>query len=162
MFMKKIIVLSDSHGNVNNMIFAVRQVRPDMMIHLGDCWSDAVRLQKKYPDIPMEHVPGNCDCTLEPAERILFIEGKKVMICHGHTYHVKSGYLSLELAAREKGAELVLFGHTHRVFYDWHNHLKMFNPGSIGAPGFGTPPSYGVLSLDEGTGQADMEVRYIE
>lgn len=162
MSMKKILVLSDSHGNINNMIFAVKQVRPDMIIHLGDCWSDSVMLQKKFPDIPMERVPGNCDCTLEPLERILYIEGKKVMICHGHTYNVKTGYLRLELAAREKEADLVLFGHTHRVFYDWHNDLRILNPGSIGAPGYGTPPSYGILFLDEGTGRADMDVRYIE
>ncbi len=144
------------------MIFAVRQVQPDMIIHLGDCWSDSVRLQKKYPNVPMERVPGNCDCTLEPLERILYIEGKRVMICHGHVYNVKMGYLTLELAAKEKEADLVLFGHTHRVFYDWHNGLRFFNPGSIGAPGYGTPPSYGVLLLDEGTGQIDMDVRYME
>ena len=36
--MKRILVLSDSHGNVNNMIYAVKETDPDMIIHLGDCW----------------------------------------------------------------------------------------------------------------------------
>ena len=160
--MKKILVLSDSHGNINNMIYAVKSNRPDMIIHLGDCWADAVNLQKKYPDIPMERVPGNCDCTLETPVRILYIEGIKILICHGHTYGVKGGYLNLELAAREKEVDIALFGHTHRVFYDWHNGVKLFNPGSIGSPGYGAPPSYGLLYVDGQTGKTDMDVLYIE
>ena len=61
--MKRVLVLSDSHGNVNNMVHAVKETDPDMIIHLGDCWTDAVRLKKKFPEIPMEQVPGNCDCS---------------------------------------------------------------------------------------------------
>jgi hypothetical protein len=160
--MKKILVLSDSHGNIQNMIYAVKQTRPDMIFHLGDCWSDAEQLHRKFKNIPMEHVPGNCDCTLEPPERILYIEGKKILLCHGHAYNVKMGLLSLEYAAKEKEVDLALFGHTHRVFYDLHNGIGMFNPGSIGAPGFGIPPSYGILTLDGDTGKMQMDVAYIE
>ena len=36
------------------------------------------------------------------------------------------------------------------------------NPGSIGAPGWGTPPSYGILELDEEQGIVDMNILYIE
>ena len=35
-YMKRILVLSDSHGNVNNMVTAVGRLHPDMIIHLGD------------------------------------------------------------------------------------------------------------------------------
>ena len=35
--MKRILVLSDSHGNVNNMVTAVGRLHPDMIIHLGRC-----------------------------------------------------------------------------------------------------------------------------
>ena len=80
--MKRVLVLSDSHGNLNNMIYAVKTVSPELIIHLGDCWADATLLQKKFPNIPMEQVPGNCDCTQEFAERVLLIEGKSVLICH--------------------------------------------------------------------------------
>ena len=94
--MKKILVLSDSHGNVNNMVLAVRSASPDLIIHLGDCWSDAQKLRLKFPGIPMEQVPGNCDCNQEFQERELLIEGKRILICHGHTFNVKAGYLNLE------------------------------------------------------------------
>lgn len=45
--MKRILVLSDSHGNVNNMVTAVGRLHPDMIIHLGDCWADAEPLIMK-------------------------------------------------------------------------------------------------------------------
>jgi len=36
-----ILVLSDSHGNISNMEEAVEREKPDMILHLGDCWRDA-------------------------------------------------------------------------------------------------------------------------
>ena len=77
--MKRILVLSDSHGNVNNMVTAVGRLHPDMIIHLGDCWADAEQLHRKFPMTVMEQVPGNCDCRQEVQERILLIEGKKIL-----------------------------------------------------------------------------------
>lgn len=160
--LKKILVLSDSHGNLNNMVYAVKYEQPDMLLHLGDCWADAQKLKKKFPDIPLEQVPGNCDCNQEFQERILLIEGKRVFICHGHTQNVKAGYLNLQYTAQEEEVDVALFGHTHRVFYGNHNGIIYLNPGSIGAPGYGVPPSYGVLEIDEGTGQIDYDVKYLE
>ena len=34
----KYLVLSDSHGNVDNMVRAVELVKPHGIIHLGDGW----------------------------------------------------------------------------------------------------------------------------
>ena len=160
--MKKILVLSDSHGNLNNMVLAVKQAQPDMMIHLGDCWADAQRLHLKFPQIPMEQVPGNCDCRDEFYERELLIEGKHVLICHGHTFNVKAGYLNMRYAAEERKVDVVLFGHTHCVFYDTCNRISYMNPGSIGAPPRGIPPSYGILELDSLTGRIEKDVFYLE
>ncbi|MCM1106762.1 MAG: metallophosphoesterase [Blautia sp.] len=160
--MKKILVLSDSHGNLNNMVFAATAVSPDMIIHLGDCWADAGQLKRKFPTIPMERVPGNCDYEHEFLERVLLIEGKRVLLCHGHTFNVKAGYLALELGAKEREVDAALFGHTHRVFYETHNGITLLNPGSIGSPPYGVPPSYGILEIDGGTGAMSYDVRYIE
>ncbi len=160
--MKKILVISDSHGNWENAVEAVRKEEPDMLIHLGDGWSDMAHIRELFPNLPVEQVPGNCDYAQEPPVRVLIIEGRRIMICHGHTYGVKMSLLSLQLAAREKEAELVMFGHTHRVFYDWHNGVRMFNPGSIGAPGYGIAPSYGILTVDAASGLLGTEVFYLE
>ncbi len=160
--MKKILVLSDSHGNVNNMILAVKRENPDMILHLGDCMADALFLHKKFPNIPMEQVPGNCDYSQEFAERLIEVEGKKIFFCHGHSLNVKASYLPLQMRAREMEADAALFGHTHQIFYDKHNHINFLNPGSIGAPRYGNEPSYGLVLVDEGTGSLDIGVRYLE
>ena len=57
----KILVLSDSHGAVSPMEQAVEQTSPDLILHLGDCWRDGERLHDRFPSIPLEQVPGNCD-----------------------------------------------------------------------------------------------------
>ena len=160
--MKRILVLSDSHGNVNNMVLAVRNENPDMIIHLGDCWSDAAQLQKKFPHIPMEQVPGNCDCSHEFEERILMIEGRRVFICHGHTMNVKASYLRLAMTAKAEGVDAALFGHTHCVYHDFYEGIVYLNPGSIGAPPYGTPPSYGILTIDGGTDLMDTDIIYMD
>lgn len=36
----RILVLSDSHGNVDNMARAVELTAPDRVLHLGDCQRD--------------------------------------------------------------------------------------------------------------------------
>ncbi len=158
--MKRVLVLSDSHGNVGRMETAVEATKPDLIIHLGDCITDARELQERYPRIRMEMVPGNCDCSLDDSERMLVIEGHYVMLCHGHTRQVKNHVFSLLMAAKEKGAELALFGHTHMVFQDWHEGVRLYNPGSIGSPGLHIPPSYGVITFTEK--DIHMETVYME
>ena len=70
----KILVLSDSHGNVRNMEEAAARTAPRMIFHLGDCWRDGERLHDRFPDIPFYQVPGNCDFRPgEPSERLVSV-----------------------------------------------------------------------------------------
>ena len=59
----KIIVFSDSHNNVYNMIEVVKACETDasLIVHLGDMTADSRRLHEKFPDIPMIYVKGNND-----------------------------------------------------------------------------------------------------
>lgn len=144
----KILVLSDSHGNVENMAKAVELVQPRLILHLGDVMRDAEKLRHLFPDIPMECVPGNCDLRPgEPAERLLFLEDKRVLICHGHTYGVKQSLTRAGLAADEKQLDLFLFGHTHRPLWDYHGRTVFVNPGSIGSC---IRPTYAVVEIENG------------
>ena len=144
----KILVLSDSHGNVSNMAAAVEQSAPRMIFHLGDCWRDAGKLHDLFPDIPLEQVPGNCDYRpSEPAEKLLFVEDKRILLCHGHTYGVKQSLLTAGYAAEEQNLDLFLFGHTHRPLVDMRGKTLFLNPGSIGDH---FRPFYGVVTLENG------------
>lgn len=141
----KILVLSDSHGSLSNMLRAVERESPRMILHLGDCWRDGERLHDAFPDIEFHQVPGNCDCRpAEPAERLLFIEDKRLLICHGHTYGVKQSLLSAGYAAEEQNLDCFLFGHTHKPLVDMRGKTLFLNPGSIGDY---FHPFYGVLTI---------------
>ena len=144
----KILVLSDSHGNVDNMVLAVDQTKPDMILHLGDVMRDGEKLHGFFPSIPFEQVPGNCDyAAFDPPEKLLFLEDKRILMCHGHTLHVKSGLLTAMYAAMEQKADVFLFGHTHRIFSETRNGVAMLNPGSIGDSRY---PTYGILEISTG------------
>lgn len=150
----KILVLSDSHGSVSNMEQAVELTDPDEIFHLGDCWRDAEKLHDLYPAVPMEQVPGNCDFRpLEPAEKLLLRGGRRILICHGHTYGVKQSLLSAGYAAQERQADLFLFGHTHRPFCDQRGGSLLLNPGSIGDFAH---PSYAVVRVEAGVLRTEL------
>lgn len=150
----KILVFSDSHGSVSGMEQAVEREKPDCIFHLGDGWHDAERLHSCYPDIPMEKVPGNCDFQpLEQNVKLVMAEGKRIVLCHGHMYRVKSGLLDAGYAAREKKADLFLFGHTHVPTQEWVGGSLLLNPGSIG---YGRDPSYAVVRIEDGKLSASL------
>ena len=75
----KVLVLSDSHGNLSNMMRAVEQESPRMILHLGDCWRDGERLHDRFPSLPLEQVYGNCDYLRgsREAEKLLCLGDKR-------------------------------------------------------------------------------------
>lgn len=146
--MRKILLMSDSHGNPENMMQAVAKEAPDMVLFMGDGWRDLQQLKRRYPKLEMHSVVGNCDWTEGPSELVLEVEGHRILMCHGHRYSVKSSLLSLQLAAHQAEADVVLFGHTHMLFYDWYDGLVIVNPGSIGDPRPGASATYALLLID--------------
>ncbi len=145
----KLLVLSDSHGNVDNMVRAVERTCPDMICHLGDVMPDGAKLHNRFPAIPFEQVPGNCDWgAFGPAEKLLCVEDRRILLCHGHTFHVKESLLTAMYAAQERRADILLFGHTHKVFSETRNGVAMLNPGSIGDRSY---PTYGIVELTGGS-----------
>ncbi|MBM6937557.1 metallophosphoesterase family protein, partial [Pseudoflavonifractor phocaeensis] len=100
----KILVFSDSHGNTKTMMELVERHKPDRILHLGDVVRDAYTLREAFPDIPLDLVRGNCDGWLpEPEELHVTLEGRKLFLCHGHTYHVKYDWGEAAIAARAEG-----------------------------------------------------------
>lgn len=59
--MLKVIVFSDSHGDVNHMAAAVEQEEPDLVLHLGDYWEDARELSWIYPELTTNRCPATAD-----------------------------------------------------------------------------------------------------
>jgi len=140
----KILVFSDSHGNLSNMVHAVEHQQPDCIFHLGDGWHDAQQLQTLFPQIPLEQVCGNCDMVPgAPAEKLLTLAGHQILLCHGHRYGVKQSLLRAGYTAQERNLCAFLFGHTHCPLIDRQGNCLFFNPGSIGS----YRPTYGLLTV---------------
>lgn len=144
----KLLILSDSHGDVGAMVDVVEREKPDEIIHLGDCWEDAGELGYVYPDIPMVRVPGNCDFVSgKPGRLTIAREGKTILLAHGHQWRVKSGPLLALETGREQGADIVLFGHTHEAMCRQELGMWLMNPGTVG--GRHAPATYGVIELSQ-------------
>ena len=146
----KILVMSDSHRNTMAMGKIKDLEQPDLILHLGDHESDCDFI---FYDIRNLRVRGNCDhCSDEPDDRFLDLHPAKIWMTHGHLYGVKSGIVQLRHAALDKGANIALFGHTHKAFFCDEGNLIIMNPG--------TPnKSYGIITIDNNT--YDVELKYV-
>ena len=149
----ELLILSDSHGSVRNLREVIdRQLRrPDRILFLGDGLRDISDPELEIAQILA--VRGNCDLfwgDSAPADRLLPLGEHRAFLTHGDRYRVKYGLEELKLAAAERGADLVLYGHTHLPALEilpadslvgehrLERPMYLFNPGSIREGSFGT------------------------
>ena len=147
----KILVVSDSHGNLTFIRECIQFVKPDCMIHLGDHYADGSRIQTEYPHMQIYQVPGNCDklgWELSAEQPFTCRIGQLLFfITHGHHYHVKSGLDKLLLYGKLLSADVVLFGHTHQALcLQDQNGMLVMNPGTCGYPAY----TAGVIEIVQG------------
>jgi putative phosphoesterase len=147
-------VFSDTHGDTDKAAAVVRRMRPDIILHLGDCVRDAEILRQQFPDIELHAVRGNNDfAALAPLNDFFPVGGKKLFLTHGHGYGVKHGLSRLIRAAAEAGADIALFGHTHKPFCREEEGLLLLNPGAC----WGLPyASWARLEITDG--RADCRI----
>jgi putative phosphoesterase len=146
----KIAVVSDTHRTRSAIIKVcaiLQRENPDLVIHLGDVMEDADAME----DIlhrEVRRVPGNCDFSLkEPSELLLIVEGFRILVVHGHHHRVKRGLRDLASDAKRKGADIVLYGHTHVAQEDEISGVQLFNPGSAALPKGGQKASFAMMDL---------------
>ena len=140
----KILVFSDSHGDVASMERVLLRERPDHILHLGDCVPDAKALRKH--GIPLTYVAGNCDWgSDEPTILTPKFQRTKIYMTHGHLHRVKMHYQLIFYAALEAEADILLFGHTHQAECFTKEGMWIMNPGACNDRG-----SYGLITLTGG------------
>ena len=164
-----VLVFSDTHGRrdrVEELLSHHR--RADAVLFLGDGIRDLPYETCTEGGRLFAGVRGNCDgffLSVDPypysEELFLTLSEYTVMMLHGHTRSVKAGVDRAARCAAERGADLLLYGHTHvpeeRYLpvgtvvdgYELTKPLWIMNPGSLGKPIDGTP-SFGVLELRNG------------
>ena len=141
----KILVLSDSHRCVGAMYDAAMLEKPDVIFHLGDHVSDAQELSYALDPIDFYEVRGNCDFGAQAPETILTeLAGVRFFLTHGHLFGVKSNLTRLKLEANRVGAQVALFGHTHRALCEQDGGVWYLNPGAA------KNDCYGVVEVRDG------------
>ncbi len=144
--MKTILVLSDTHSN--RAVFETLWPKMDeanFIFHLGDTSSDGAKIRQKYPD-KTYLLNGNCDGVfpLGEDEITLKIEDVTLFACHGHKWGVKSSNSRLAKKAKDEGASLALYGHTHKAKEEQIDGVTCFNPGNLTRYG---DKSYGYIVI---------------
>ena len=153
----RFLVFSDSHGHAERIRRAVRTQlsvgKIDRIFFLGDGIHDFLSVSNEFPTVPVSYVYGNCDdafTTPEERENKVWEEtvtagGVTFLLMHGHKYGVKSGPDDAAFRAVEVGADIVLYGHTHRAedttVEIGEKTVRLINPGAV----CGFSPSYALL-----------------
>ena len=138
----KIGILSDTHypdktSHVPDLVFdTFRKERVELILHAGDLTSR--ELKGAFEDIaPMIAVRGNLDMPIFPEEQIVKVEDMKIGLIHGHQFLSPDSQV-LKYKALEMGVDLLIFGHTHRFFFNKYciseKDVMLLNPGSPTVP----------------------------
>lgn len=159
----RVLIVSDTHGRHGGLDRALQEAgNIDVLIHLGD-----VEGGETYIDAVVEcekHIiRGNNDFFSDlPREEEFFISGHKVFITHGHAYYVSLDPEYIREEGKARGAEIVMFGHTHRPYFEDENGIIVLNPGSLSFPRQeGRKGSYMILETDADGGM-NFDQRYLD
>ena len=151
----KVLVISDTHGNIENAKSVLNQVIPEgvkTVLHCGDYISDARLIEKFYPQVEVYGVYGNCDVGFGGAySEVITLEGVSIYMSHGHKYGVKWGdYDEVAIDAIAHEATVAICGHSHEAYLKKNQGILIMNPGSLTLPRDSRYPSYGILELEDG------------
>lgn len=136
--MKKIVVLSDTHGYIDNQIMKfVKQA--DEVWHVGDIGDiEVIDTLKKVK--PLRAVYGNIDNAVirseYPLDNKFTIENVSVWMTHIGGYPHKYDYRIKEEISKNP-PKLFISGHSHilKVIFDKKLNLLHMNPGAAGKSG---------------------------
>jgi uncharacterized protein len=145
--MKKILVVSDSHGS-NKLLASIRQIHSnvDYAFCLGDTYLDI--------DDPQLNgyisVQGNNDFNDMPFVEICSFEDARIYLTHGHLQYVGYDQHALPIEAIKNDCNIALYGHTHSLAFDTIDGIPCICPGSISQPRGRRFPTYLVLCVGNG------------
>ncbi|WP_338451440.1 metallophosphoesterase [Niallia oryzisoli] len=144
----KVLIVSDSHGMTTELakLKEIHGSEVEYFVHCGD--SELAPGETALKEFIT--VRGNCDFYEEfPEDIVKKIGGRTFFITHGHRYSVKSDLIKLSYRAKEAGADIACFGHSHYLGAEMVNGTLFINPGSIRLPRGRRERSYVILDIQE-------------
>lgn len=148
-------LISDTHGLVRPEIFSAL-AGVELILHAGDVGGAGV-LAEIRALAPVHAVYGNADAPGEnlPATLELELEGLSVHVSHGH----EIGSPAPQRLLARYGADVIVFGHTHKPLVEWGGTRLVVNPGAAGPRRFNLKPSVARLTIENG--RADVEIVWL-
>ena len=165
----RLLVISDSHGRYGIFESIVRGygAKCDALIFCGDGVGDIARLlyaakndRKLMICLPpvIAAVKGNCDPSTYPldngtlyfSEMIeLKVNGRGILITHGHNQGVDWGIETLGLEMQVSECNTAFYGHTHVAREENFKNFKIVNPGSCSRPRGGQPAGFAIATIEK-------------
>jgi hypothetical protein len=150
----RILAVSDSHHDISALVPVLKRfaAKVDLIAHLGDGVDDlawaAEEARLRLPRV--EGVRGNSDSDpgLWP-RRLIGSSERPILLLHGHLEGANEGLARVIVAAEASGASLVLFGHTHKPFFEEYRGILALNPGSISRPRNRARPTFAVIDVPD-------------
>lgn len=145
----RLVVFSDTHGNFRAAREVIeRNPKVYTFFFLGDGETEIDKLRIVYPEKQILNVAGNCDYNAQTATTEIYYAGKvRILYSHGHKFSVQYGVDDFYRMAKQLGAKIALFGHTHERFYEFRDGVHLLNPGSASCPRDGKRPSYAFVDI---------------
>ena len=130
--MKTIIAFSDTHSApLPAQLLSVID-EANLVFFLGD---GASALGKMLFNPRLHIVQGNCDVQgILDDEKVIEVEGVRMLLTHGDRYSVKRDLLPLAMRAKELECTVAFYGHTHIARIDEYDGVTLICPGSPSYP----------------------------
>lgn len=139
--MTRLVVFSDTHGNIEGIQTAMDAVdNVSGIVHLGDGVMDGKRVADEK-GLPFWGVCGNEDYGDDSPESLLIRSDHwPIMLIHGHQWEINpyqsrqewdANMEQMADIANKAGARCLLFGHTHRSYYEEKERVLLCNPGHL-------------------------------
>ncbi len=154
--MKRIMVISDTHedrATIRMVLDFLKAFQVDMVIHLGDYFSDTALLEKE--GVSLIKVPGTWDPQYDdrsiPNRRFIHVEGWRIFLSHTPDTHYNDLHddIKPEQIIHDGAADLFLYGHTHRAEIKRHRGMIIANPGHLSCDeARGYPLTFALMDLD--------------
>ncbi|WP_130838713.1 metallophosphoesterase [Lachnoclostridium sp. Marseille-P6806] len=161
----RVLIISDTHGQDGAIMeICRREKRIDVLLHAGDS-EGSEAFYREYMRCVTHFVAGNCDgfCRL-PSWEVFPLGKHTAFLTHGHRYGVFGAQVpdALTAAARENGADIAVFGHSHIPLVEEKEGILCVNPGSLARPRqAGHRPSYAVMEIGDADQAINCRIRYL-
>jgi hypothetical protein len=142
----KIGIISDTHGRLRPEVFT-QFAGVEHILHAGDI-GPLELLTELEAIAPVTAVSGNTDGfdvrSAVPEIAEITLGGRRITVAHGHQLGAPTPEALLEV---HSGADIIVYGHTHRPLLLETKGRWVINPGGAGAARFGLKPSVVVMEL---------------